>query len=71
MLHREVAYYKNKQSNNKYKKQNLKVKNGPLELEKYFQPVIVSTDDVDKFEEKKSRRREQLQKKLDTIGIID
>ena len=70
MNHSRHQYHKNKQSNNKHKKQNLKVKNSPLELEKYFQPVILSTDDVDKFEEKKSRRREQLQKKLDTIGII-
>ena len=35
------------------KKRVLNVKNSPLELEKYFKPVIVSTDDVDKFEEKK------------------
>ena len=70
MNHSRHQYYKNKQSNNKYKKQNLKVKNSPLELERYFKPVIVSTDDVDKFEEKKSKRSEQLQKKLDTIGII-
>ena len=47
MNHSRHQYYKNKQSNNKYKKQNLKVKNSPLELEKYFKPVIVSTDDVD------------------------
>ena len=30
----------------------LKVKNNPLESEKYFKPIIVSIDDMNKFEEK-------------------
>ena len=44
--------YKKKHLSNTQKNRFLKIKNSPLELEKYYKPIIVSIDDTDKFEEK-------------------
>ena len=58
--------------NNTQKNRILKENNSPLESEKDFKPINVSTDDVGKFEEKEiaQNKRKRLQKILGTIDTI-
>lgn len=42
-----------------HKKQNSTVKNSPLELEKYFKPIMTSVTDMDNFEEKRKRNHKE------------
>ena len=49
--------YKHKHLNNTQKDRLLKVKNSLIELKKYFKPINVSIDDMDKFEEKEIQKR--------------
>ena len=51
MNHLKHQKYKNKQSNNT---RVLKVRNSPLELEKDFEPINISINDMDKFKKKKN-----------------
>ena len=54
MNHLRHQKYKNKQSNNT---RVLKVRNSPLELEKDFEPINISANDMDKFKKKKLTKK--------------
>lgn len=49
--------YKNKHFSNIVTNRVLKVKNSPLELEKYFKPINISIDNTDKFKEKEITKK--------------
>ena len=64
---RHQKYKNNRQINNRLV---LKVQNCPLELQKWLKLIILSINDMDRFEKKNYQRIEYLQKTLGTIGMI-
>ena len=64
---RHQKYKSNKQLNNK---RVLKVQNSALELENDFKSIIISMNDMDKFEKKNYQKIEHLQIIFGTIGMI-
>ena len=64
---RHQKYKNNRQINNTLV---LKVQNCPLELQKWLKLIILSINDMDRFEKKNYQRTEYLQKTLGTIGMI-
>ena len=64
---RHQKYKNNRQINNTLV---LKVQNCPLELQKWLKLIILSINDMDRFEKKNYQRIEYLQKTLGAIGMI-
>ena len=64
---RHQKYKNNKQLSNK---RVLKVQNSALELESDFKPIVISMNDMEKFEKKNYQRIEHLQIIFGTIGMI-
>ena len=67
MNHLRHQKYKNKQSNNT---RVLKVRNSPLELEKDFEPINISINDMDKFKKKKTNKEKNIYIKHGVFGMI-
>ena len=64
MNHLRHQIKKNKQPKNTRETRALQVKNSALELEKYFKPITVSVDEMNRFEEKEIMKKKITAKNL-------